>query len=147
MRAYRELRLAAPVIGTSPGMGVAQLVRVPTWLWVDRALWAPRSATAAVPGLSATVTATPTDSWWSVGDGSVVACRGPGTPFVPGTGDAFGASPDCGHTYTRARTVTLTATVSWHVGWVAGRTGGTLPDLQTSSTVRLQVIEAQTVNR
>src|SRR5262249_20944077 len=33
-RAYRVLVLGRPVIGMSPGPGVAQLVRVPTWLWV-----------------------------------------------------------------------------------------------------------------
>ncbi len=147
MRAYRELGLAAPVIGTSPGMGVAQLVRVPTWLWVDRALWAPRSATAAVPGLSATVTATPTNVSWSVGDGSVVVCTGAGTPFTPGASNPYGPSPNCGHTYIQAQTVTVTATVSWHVSWVGGRARGTLPDLQSRSTARLRVIETRTVNR
>jgi len=84
---------------------------------------------------------------WSLGDGSTVVCAGPGTPFVPGQSDAYAGSPDCGHTYTRAATVTVTATVSWQVRWAGGGTGGALPGLQSASTVLLRVVEAQAVNR
>jgi hypothetical protein len=146
-RAYRELGLVAPVIRTSPPAWVAQLVRVPTWLWVDGGVWVPRSATARVPGLSATATARPTQVTWSMGDGSVVVCAGPGSRYVPGRSDAYAGSPDCGHTYTRAGRYALTATVAWQVSWAGGGTGGVLPDLYSQAAVPLGVVEAQAVNR
>jgi hypothetical protein len=146
-RAYRVLVLATPVIGMSPGPGVAQLVRVPTWLWLDPAMWGPRSASASVPGLSATVTAVPVRVVWSMGDGTTVVCAGPGTRFVAGRSNPYAASPDCGHTYTRAGPVTVTATVSWRVRWAGGGTAGVLPGLVSASSVDLRVVEAQAVNR
>ena len=146
-RAYRVLVLATPVIGMSPGPGVAQLVRVPTWLWLDPGVWGPRSATVAVPGLSATVTAVPVRVVWSMGDGTTVVCAGPGTPFTAGRSNPYAASPDCGHTYTRAGPVTVTATVAWRVRWAGGGTGGVLPPLVSASSVDLRVVEAQAVNR
>jgi hypothetical protein len=145
-RAYRELVLPAPVIRTSPPVGVPQLVRVPTWLWIEAGGWAPRQVTARVPGLSATVTATPVQVRWSLGDGAWLVCTGPGAAYVPAA-DAGSGSPDCGHTYTRAGTVRLTATLTWRVRWVGGGTAGTLPALVSTSSQVLRVIEAQTANR
>jgi hypothetical protein len=151
-RAYRQLVLAVPVIHTSPAVSVPQLVRVPTWLWIDPGVWAPRSRTAAVPGLSATATARPVRVTWSTGDGSGMVCRGPGTPFRPGVDRASAASPDCGHTYLRSSAsapggvFTLTATIDWAVSWASGEQAGTLPGLTSTSSVLLPVTESQALN-
>jgi hypothetical protein len=151
-QAYRQLVLAVPVVRTSPAVTVPQLVRVPTWLWVDPGVWAARSKTAAVPGLSATATARPVRVTWSTGDGATVVCRGPGTPFRPGVNRASAASPDCGHTYLRASAsqpggvFAVTATVEWSVSWVGGGQAGALPPLTSAATVTLRVTESQALN-
>jgi hypothetical protein len=79
--ARRYLPLPPPGIQTSPAASSDQIVNVPTWLWVDPATWGPRSATASVPNESATATAVPVMVTWTMGDGSQVVCRGPGTPI------------------------------------------------------------------
>jgi hypothetical protein len=150
--AYRQLVLGVPVIRTSPAVAVPQLVRVPTWLWVDRQVWAARSRTAAVPGLSATATARPVRVSWSTGDGVTVVCRGPGTAFRAGVDRASGGSPDCGHTYLRASAgqaggvFVVTATVQWSVSWAGGGQAGVLPPLTSAATVTLRVAESQALN-
>lgn len=151
-QAYRQLVLAVPAIRTSPAVAVPQLVRVPTWLWVDAGMWSPRSRTAAVPGLSATATARPVRVSWSMGDGVTVQCRGPGTPYRVGRARASAASPDCGHTYLRPSAgapegmFRVTATVDWAVSWVGGGQAGTLPALASVASVMVRVTEAQALN-
>lgn len=151
-RAYRQLVLAVPAIRTSPVVTVPQLVRVPTWLWVDAGMWSPRSRTAAVPGLTATATARPVRVNWSMGDGVTVQCQGPGTPYRDGEGRASAASPDCGHTYLRPSVgapegmFRVTATVEWAVSWVGGGRAGTLPALASVASVMMRVTEAQALN-
>ncbi len=76
-QAYDQLRLPSPAIRLSPAG--RQLVKLPTWLWLDRAGWAASSATASVPGESVTAIATPARVVWSFGDGSTLTCTGPGT--------------------------------------------------------------------
>ncbi len=53
-----QLLLPSPRIEANP-VG-AQLVNLPTWLWLDPASWGPRSAIAQVPGVSVTAVARPT---------------------------------------------------------------------------------------
>jgi hypothetical protein len=71
-------------------------VIIETWLaTVDPG---PLTATAAIPGLSVTATATVTSTTWSTGDGvGDIVCDGVGVAWTPSAGDA--AAP-CGHTYT-----------------------------------------------
>ncbi len=113
--------LVAPTVQTSPPIGSPQLVGFPTWLWIDPAAWGTFDATATVPGLTVTVTATPKQVEWDMGDGNHVTCDGPGTPWVEGTSAA--ADTDCEYTYqfTSADqpggTYTVTATVTWAVTW------------------------------
>lgn len=145
-QAAAQLRLPSPRITSSPAG--TQLVRLPTWLWLDRAMWQPHTATAAVPAVSVTATATPTSVSWDTGDGAFVTCTGPGTPF-PAGGAPQTASPDCGHTYQRSSAgqpgerFPVTATVSWRVTWAGGGAAGAFPDLATSASAALRVAEAQ----
>jgi hypothetical protein len=145
-QAVDRLVLPRPQIGVNP-VG-EQLVSLPTWLWLDRDQWQPRSATASVPGISVTVTATPARVEWSMGDGMTVTCEGSGTPF-PVSGDPRAASPDCGHTYTRSsaglsnEAFPVTARVFWRIAWSGGGEAGSLPDLQTTSSTALRVAESQ----
>jgi hypothetical protein len=148
--AYRYLPLPAPLIRTNPPVGRAQLVNLPTMLWVDPASWGSRSATAAVPGLSATVTAVPVSVTWTMGDGGRVVCQGPGTAYDP-TRPAATQKPACSYTYRHAADAyTVVATTTWRITWTAegAAGGGTLPPLaRTSPATALRVVEVQAINQ
>lgn len=146
--ARAQLRLPSPVLASSPAG--TQLVRLPTWLWLDRAAWGQKSATASVPGVSVTATATPVSVSWSMGDGDTVTCAGPGTPF-PVHGDPRMESPDCGHIYQRSSAGApgerfhLAATVSWRITWSGAGASGAFPDMTTGASASFRVSEAQAV--
>jgi hypothetical protein len=142
-QARSQLRLQGPRIVLSPT--ARQLVRLPTWMWLDPAGWRPVAATAAVGAASVTAVATPAEVTWSMGDGGQVRCAGPGTPYPVG-GDPKAFSPDCGYTY---RTVsasqpggvfTVTATVTWNVTWAGGGQAGVFDGLTTVSAFQATVI-------
>ncbi|WP_206778477.1 hypothetical protein, partial [Frankia torreyi] len=121
--AVKKLRLPAPSVMMSPGVGVPQLVGVPVWLWLG-GVWGPVSVTATVPGVSVTATARPQEVVWDFGAGGAVSCRGPGTPFRVGVDDPAAGSPDCGVVFVRSSAgqsdgrFPVTVTVRWQVGWV-----------------------------
>lgn len=150
-QASSRLVLPTLVVSTSPGPGVPQLVRVPTWLWVNADSFGQQSATASVPGMTVTATAAPVSVVWSMGDGSRVECSGAGTPWRAGMNPAA-ASPDCGHTYVRASTsepggvFVVSATVTWRVSWAGGGQTDELDPLETTATTQLRVAESQAVN-
>jgi hypothetical protein len=140
--AVRALRPPTPVIRLNPAPPVAQLVRLPSWVWLDPSSWGQRMATASVPGMSVTATATPTKVVFSAGDGASFTCTGPGTPWKRGMNPAA-KSPTCGHTYTRAGTFMVTATVTWVITWAGGGETGTAPALTTTSSLGVRVTESQ----
>jgi hypothetical protein len=150
-QASADLTLPSPKIRANPDPGHDLLVQIPIWLWIDRSSWGARSATASVPGVSVTATARPTQVRWDMGDGTTVACKGPGTPWHAGT-DPSAASPNCGHVYRRSSAgassaaFTVRATVTWSVSWVGGGTDGTLPALTTTSILTVRVAESQAIN-
>ncbi len=143
--ARAEVILEFPEPQANPPVDAEQLVGVKTWLWVDQAGWQPASATATVPGLSATVTATPVATEWKMGDGKTVHCEGPGTPYTDGA-----RTTDCGHLYSVASTgrtggvYDAAVTVVWSVRWSAtDGTGGDLGTLRRTTPFQLQVGERQ----
>lgn len=123
--------------GTTPlEPGSMSIVGIPTWMWAENpstATTGPITRTARVPGLSLTMTAKMTGVTWDMGDGTTVECAGTGTKWSPdlGTGD----SPDCGHTYMKQGTYTVTSTSHWSVSWRAstGETGVIDRDLPSTS--------------
>lgn len=151
-QAKRALPLTAPDVQTSPSAEDDQLVGVPTWLWVGDA-WAPLTATASLPGVSVTVTATPESVVWDMGNGDRVVCRGGGTAYDPNRPDGE-QSTDCSYTYDRAsghqpgERYRVTATMTWQVSWtVSGAAGGgSLGALSRSTAFGLRVTEAQALN-
>ena len=148
-QAYRYLPLPAPKVHTNPPVGHDQLLNMRTWLWVDLATWGSRSATASVPGLTATVRAVPVSVTWTMGDGGRVVCTGPGNAYDPARAEAAQA-PGCSYTYRQAADAyTVVATTTWRITWTAdGATGGTLPPLtRTSPATRLRVVEVQAINQ
>lgn len=146
--ARSRLALPTPRIGSSPSGD--QLVGLSTWLWLDPAGWGSRTATASVPGVSVTATATPEQVTWSMGDGAAVTCTGPGTPYGAGT-DPSSASPECGYTYPRSSAgqpgglFTVTATVRWSVSWSGAGQSGVFPALTTTASTDFRVAESQAV--
>lgn len=149
-RAVVELRLPKPVPRVSPDEGFAQVVHVPTWLWVERSGWGPVSKSAAVEGVEVTATARPKKAVWDMGDGGVVVCRGPGTPYSSRFGGKS-SSPDCGHTYRRSSSESpegkfrVRVTVFWDVSWSGAGRSGVVPGITRSSEMRLSVEEVQAV--
>lgn len=145
--ARARLRLPVPAIRTNPDTERADvLVTVPVWFWVDDSSWGSRSATASVPGVSVTATATPEKVVWQLGDGTSITC-GQGVAWAAGT-DPRKASPACGHVYDLPApvTLTLTATVTWTVTWAGGGRSGTVPNLVTTATTSVHVAEAPAIN-
>ncbi|TKA12267.1 hypothetical protein FCI23_07080 [Actinacidiphila oryziradicis] len=132
----------------SPGEDVAQVVGVPTWLWVDGSVWRPVSRTARVPGMVVTATATPRRVVWSMGDGVRVTCVGPGTAYSARFA-ADSVSPDCGHVYRRSsagrpgEAFTVTATIVWDVVWQGGGQAGAVPGLRSAAEIPVRVSEVQ----
>jgi hypothetical protein len=145
--AHKQLRLPAPTISANPTGD--QLVNLPTWMWLSSG-WRPVSATASVPGVSVTATATPTSVIWAMGDGTTVTCNGAGTPYS--AADPEAPSPDCGHVYRRSsasqsgQAFPVTATVYWIVSWSGAGQGGTFPDMTTAGSASFRVAESQALN-
>ncbi|WP_310726913.1 hypothetical protein [Streptomyces sp. N2A] len=149
-RAVQRLNLPRPVIRTSPSEDSVQVVRVPTWMWVERGTWAPVTTSAAVDGVEVTATARPRKAVWSMGEGGTVECLGPGTPYSGAYGPRA-SSPDCGYTYQRASlgepkgAFTVSVRVTWDVEWHGNGQAGVVPGLGMAAERQLVVDEVQAV--
>ncbi|MDQ1249791.1 MAG: hypothetical protein QG597_4167, partial [Actinomycetota bacterium] len=137
-------------IRMAPPADAVGLVHVPVWMWtpVTSQTWGPISATASVPGLSVTATATATKIVWSMGDGHTVTCTGAGTPYRAALGAA--RSPTCGHVYEHSSAgapggrFQVVATTTWRITWSGGGQNGALTTTRTSSTA-VRIGELQVV--
>lgn len=150
-QALKELPLLYPRPRLAPPTTAVQVTGIRTWMWVDPADWHPISATAAIPGLAATVTATPTRTIWDMGDGSVVTCDGPGTVYDRTRPDADQQS-DCSHVYQHASddreggTYPVRVSIVWSVTWNATNgDGGSLGLFQRSTQFTVTVEQRQAV--
>jgi hypothetical protein len=116
--------------------------------------------TASVGSVSATAVATPSSVAWSMGDGVVVTCDGPGTPFDPAL-PASQQSTQCTHTYTVSSAgqpsrdgnandgaFDVVTTIDWSVSWSAAGAagGGVLPNLSTSTSSQVRVEQVESIN-
>jgi len=156
-RAEASIVLPAPTVHVNPaGFSV---VNLPTWLAIDPTMWHSYEATATVDGVTATALATPQTVTWTMGDGDVVECDGPGTEF-DSSPSADLQSTSCAYTYVRSSygqpsddgnpndgAYQVTATVTWKVTWTAvgAPGGGPLPSLHTASTVAIRVEQVEAV--
>jgi hypothetical protein len=157
LQAAASLALPSPVVNLNPS--AFSVVNLSSWLWVDPQAWHSFRATASAGGVSATAIATPDTVSWSMGDGHTVVCDGPGTPYQPAV-SVDAQTTDCSYTYARSSAgqsstdgdpndgaFSVTATISWTVRWSAAGVvgGGSLPSLQTSSTVPVRVEQVESV--
>lgn len=149
-QARRYLLLPLPEPRLSP-VG-DQIVNLPTWMWLT-AGWSLESSSVSVPGITVTVNAKPVSATWTMGDGRVVVCDGPGTAFnslLPSTAQA----PTCTHTYARSSasqpsgSYPVSVTVRWGATWaVSGLPGGgDLGTIDRTTTFSVRVGEVQAVN-
>jgi hypothetical protein len=148
--ARARLSVPAPAVEMSPKTGVNQIVQLPTWMWVTN--WEADSATASVPGVTSTVTATPASVTWDMGNGDQVVCSGPGTPFDFSRPEEE-QSADCSYTYRHSSTgepggmyqvsATMTYDVSWSASGAPG--GGALPAVSGTATFPVRVLEIHAV--
>ncbi|MEE4590985.1 hypothetical protein V2J94_03575 [Streptomyces sp. DSM 41524] len=149
-QAVEKLRLPKPVIRTSPDEDDVQVVGVPTWMWVQHSTWTPVTQTAEVPGLRVTATASPRKAVWSMGEGGVVTCSGPGTSYSRKFSPEK-PSPDCGYTYRTSslaeadRKFKVSVQVAWDVEWHGGGQAGRVPGLVITAERPLAVDEVQAV--
>jgi hypothetical protein len=151
--AFDRTLIPAPEIRLNPPEGREQVVNVPTWMWIDPAAWAPVSATASAGAVTVTATATPTSVSWDMGNGDVVVCAGPGTPY-DSTAAPDDQQSDCTYTYGRSSAgrpggaFTMRVTTTWEVTWsVSGAPGGgSLGTAQRTTTSAVRVAEIQAVN-
>ena len=127
------------------------IVNFETWLGVTPS--DPITATAAIPGLSATVTATASDIEWTTGshvdgDTTTISCLPWGstafaadgctwTPAYPSVAKVTGTTDQRYHG---------TVTIIWQVTWTASNGAtGSLGDLRTTTPIEMGVQEIQTI--
>ena len=147
--ARRRLVLDAPRPRFNPPG--AQLVGLPTWLWVDNP-WFEQTATAAVGGISATVHARPVGVDWDTGDGGSVLCDR-GEVYDP-TRPSRSQSSRCTHVFQYSSTgrpggvYNMRAIQRWVAWWTSSTGGGgPLGILSSSATAAIHVLELQALVR
>jgi hypothetical protein len=155
LQAEKQLRLPQPSGHRSPSESQHfqgypfTYVNLWTWFWTSPGAWRRRSATARAGGVSATVTVTPSRLTFDPGDGSAsVSCDGPGRAWTSTDGNGAPSAGGCGYQYRTVGQgpVTSTQSIDWSVTWTASDgTSGQLPDLTTSRSGQLMVLQIQSV--
>jgi hypothetical protein len=157
LAALKSLVLPPPVNHFDPS--ATSVVNLPTWLWIDSTLWHPLSVSATAGTVTATAVATPVSVTWSMGDGGVVTCEGPGQPFEAVQPKAQPSSR-CQYTYRTSSAgqssldgdsdegaYPVRATVAWAVSWSAqgAAGGGAFPTMYTSTLSRVRVEQVESI--
>ncbi|WTD76754.1 hypothetical protein OHB56_24555 [Streptomyces sp. NBC_01635] len=159
--AYQHMQLPDTEVSLAPEETTK--VNLPTWAWLDKAVFDEVQATAAInaPGfaLQATTTAKPVslklepgtddaETYPASGECTINADGSIGEPYAKGKADQ---NPPCGITYLRSSgdgAFDLQATVTWEIAWTGtGGTGGDLPDGTFGNGQEVVVQEIQAVNR
>lgn len=148
-QARQSIPIPDPVIGFSPSEGGQTFAQLNTWLWVDEGWWQARTATASAGGVTATVTASPSQSSWTTGDGATTTCTGPGVVWRPGMAED---ATNCSHTYRRSSagepngSFIVTVEVGFDVTWTSNvGPGGTLAGVTRTASRPLRVGEIQAI--
>ncbi|MFI9153654.1 hypothetical protein [Streptomyces sp. NPDC053367] len=159
--AYQHMQLPATKVTLAPE-GTTK-VNLPTWAWLDRAVFDEVQATAAlnVPGynIQATTTARPValklepgtedaDTYPASGECALNADDSIGEPYAKGKADQ---TPPCGLRYLRSSgngSYKLRATITWKITWTGtGGAGGDMPNGTFGNEQAVVVQEIQSVNR
>ncbi|MGA5710619.1 hypothetical protein ACPCK8_29820 [Streptomyces cellulosae] len=159
--AYQHMQLPDTEVTLAPEQTTK--VNLPTWAWLDEAVFDEVQATAAlnVPGfdLQATTTARPVSLTLEPGTDDAVTYPASGEcvinddgsigePYAKGKANR---TPPCGIKYLRSsgnETYNLQATITWDISWTGtGGAGGDLPDGTFGNDQAVTVQEIQAVNR
>jgi hypothetical protein len=159
--AYQHIELPDTKVTLAPK--AVTKVNLPTWAWLDKAVFDEVKATAAVnvPGfnIQATTTAKPmslklepgtsdAETYPASGECTINSDDSIGEPYAKGRA---GQTPPCGLKYLRSSgdgTFKLKATITWQVSWTGtGGAGGNLPNGTFGTTQDVTVQEIQAVNR
>lgn len=136
-------------------------VNLPTWVWLDKAVFKDVTVRASLPhtGLYAVTTAKPValhldpgtgdaQTFPASGDCPVNEDGSIGTPYTKG---ASQENPPCGLAYLRATSgepYQLKASVTWEISWEGtGKAKGDLPNGTFETTQDIKVQEIQSINR
>jgi hypothetical protein len=155
LQAEKTLKIPQPSGDRSPGQEQRfhgypyTYVNLWTWYWTNPTSWKSLNATATAGGLAATVTVTPKSLSFDPGDGSQAAlCPGPGRAWTSDDGNGAPTDGGCAYRYRSATSqpVTSTQSIRWSVTWRASDgESGTLPDITTSRTGQLMVLQVESV--
>jgi hypothetical protein len=148
-RAVDSMTLLGPDIA-SPRAAGRYTVGIPLWMWVNQSAtsYGPNTASASAGGITVTATAKVSEIVWQMGDGAIVTCSGPGTPYQ--TSEAMTESPTCGHVYSKTSAAAengkypVTATSTWTIDWQGGGATGQLTETRQSN-VQVAIGELQVV--
>lgn len=159
--AYQHMQLPDTEVTLAPK--ATTKVNLPTWAWLDKAVFNEVQATAAinVPGfnIQATTTAKPVSlklepgtqdavTYPASGECAINADGSIGEPYTKGKASQ---TPPCGIKYLRSSgdgTYKLRATITWEITWTGtGGTGGDLPNGTFGKDQDVTVQEIQAVNR
>jgi hypothetical protein len=148
-RAAARLVPPVPEPGTSPPVGRDTFVNFLTWLWVDETEWVAISESETAGLTTVTVEARPVMATWSMGEGGVVTCDGPGLVWVEGLPED---ATDCAFTYRRSSygeprekfeaSVSVTWEFSW---WINAAPMGVFGEVDRVTSFPVGVAEIQAV--
>lgn len=148
----RRMDLRAADIGIVPedDPGRIGAVGAPVYMWTTPGptTFGPQTLTGSAGGVTITATAKVDRVVWSMGDGTSVTCRTPGTIYEDRFG--FRDSPDCGHRYTQTSAgkpgsaYPISATSFWLVDWTGpgGSSGQITLDLASSTSIVIGELQA-----
>lgn len=147
-RAVAVMRLEGVDIGSTPPAeeGRIGVIGFPTWLWAkdpSNNQVGPITKTVTAGDQKVTATAEFDYIEWDMGNGDLVTCDTPGTPW---DGETAEESPDCGYTYEEDGEYQLTATTYWTISWHGMGQSGEFP-MTTASKATLTMGEAQVLTQ
>ncbi|MBT2876065.1 hypothetical protein HET67_32280 [Streptomyces sp. McG7] len=159
--AYQHMQLPDTEVTLAPEQTTK--VNLPTWAWLDKAVFDEVQATASIDvpgfGIQATTTARPVSLTLEPGTEDAVTYPASGECVINGDGSIgepyargkANRTPPCGIKYLRSSgngTYNLQATITWDISWTGtGGAGGDLPDGTFGNGQAVTVQEIQSVNR
>jgi len=148
--ARMDLRAADIGIVPEDKPGSIGAVGAPVFMWTTPgpATFGPQVLTGSAAGVTITATAKVDKIVWTMGDGTSVTCRTPGTVYQDRFG--FDMSPDCGHRYTKTsagkpnNAYPVSATSYWVVDWTGpgGSSGRITLDLVSRTNIVVGELQA-----
>jgi len=152
--ASMDLRAAEIGIVPEDKPGSIGAVGAPVYMWTTPGptTFGPQVLSGSAGGVTITATAKVDKIVWTMGDGTSVTCRTPGTVYQDRYG--FNDSPDCGHRYTQTsagktnNAYPVSATSFWVVDWTGpgGSSGRITLDLVSRTNVMVGELQALVTN-